>query len=54
MKKAALKYINKIEHVDDSEMEKILKDQSLLTKLKKGSKDAKTMKGRFQFPLIKD
>ena len=44
---ATLKYINEIEYVDDFEMKDILNDRPLLGKLKKGSKDAKKMRGRF-------
>jgi hypothetical protein len=44
---ATLKYINDIEYTDDFETKDILNDKALISKLKKGSKDAKSMRGRF-------
>ncbi len=44
---ATLKYINDIEYVDDFEMKDILNDKKLISNLKKGSKDAKLMRGSF-------
>lgn len=44
---ATLKYINEIELVDDFEMKEILEDKKLVSKLKKGSNDARAMRGRF-------
>jgi hypothetical protein len=44
---ATLKYINDIEFVEDFEMKDIVQDKKLLSKLNKGSKDAKNMRGRF-------
>jgi len=44
---ATLKYINEIELSDDFEMKDIFQNKKLLAKLKKGSKDAKNLRGRF-------
>ncbi|HPK56672.1 MAG TPA: CopG family transcriptional regulator [Spirochaetota bacterium] len=44
---ATLKYINDIEYTDDFEIKDILNDKELVSKLKKGSKDAKNLRGRF-------
>jgi hypothetical protein len=44
---ATLKYITDIEFADNFEMKDIFQDKKLLSKLKKGSKDAKNMRGRF-------
>ncbi len=44
---ATLKYINEIELSDDFEMKDIFQNKILLAKLKKGSKDAKNLRGRF-------
>lgn len=44
---ATLKYINDIEYADDFEMKDILNDRELISSLKKGSKDAKLMRGSF-------
>jgi hypothetical protein len=44
---ATLRYINDIEFADDFEMKDILTDSKLVSKLKKGSKDARAMRGRF-------
>ncbi|MBN1500177.1 MAG: CopG family transcriptional regulator [Spirochaetes bacterium] len=44
---ATLKYINDIEFADDFEMNDIVQDKKLLSKLNKGSKDAKNLRGRF-------
>ena len=44
---ATLKYINEIELSDDFEMKDIFQNKTLLAKLKKGSKDAKNLRGRF-------
>jgi len=44
---ATLKYIEKIDYVDDFEMENILNDKTLMNSLKRGSADAADRKGRF-------
>ena len=44
---ATLKYISEIEFTDEFETKDILENKSLITKLKKGSKDAKNKRGRF-------
>lgn len=44
---ATMKYINEIEFTDVFETKDILKDKQLISKLKKGSKDAKAKRGRF-------
>ena len=44
---ATLSYVDKMLFTDDSEMAEILTDDQLLTRLRKGSKDAKEKKGEF-------
>ncbi len=44
---AALRYMEQMEMADDFEMNEILSNENLLKKLKSGSKDAQSMRGRF-------
>ena len=44
---ATMKYINEIEFTDEFESKDIFEDKKLLSKLKKGSKDAQNKRGRF-------
>ena len=49
---ATLRYIENVELVDEFEMNAILEDETLIRKLKKGSKDAKNREGRFVWTAI--
>lgn len=44
---AALKYLEEIDFADDFEMQEIYENEDLVKRLKKGSDDAKNMRGRF-------
>ena len=44
---AALKNLSEQQFVDDAEMAEILADENLIARLRRGSKEAKTRKGRF-------
>lgn len=44
---AALNNVSAQQFVDDAEMAEILADENLVARLKRGSKEAKTRKGRF-------
>ncbi len=44
---AALTKIRELQFVDDVEMAEILANEDLLTRIKQGSKEAKTKRGRF-------
>ncbi len=44
---ATMRYIEEVEYADDFEMESILSDESLLKRMKQGTKDAKNGRGRF-------
>ena len=44
---AALKNVSEQQFVDDAEMAEILADENLIARLRRGSKEAKTRKGRF-------
>lgn len=44
---ATLRYIEQTELAEDIEMAEIMNNEKLLKKLKKGSSDAKKMRGRF-------
>jgi len=44
---ATLRYIEQHELIDDIEMSEIINNKELLTKLQKGSADARNMRGRF-------
>lgn len=44
---AALSNVSKQQFVDDAEMAEILADENLVARLRRGSKEAKTRKGRF-------
>jgi hypothetical protein len=44
---AALNKVSEQQFVDDAEMAEILADGNLIARLKRGSKEAKTRKGRF-------
>ena len=44
---AALKNVSEQQFVDDAEMAEILADENLVARLRRGSKEAKTRKGRF-------
>ena len=44
---AALNNVSEQQFVDDAEMAEILADENLIARLRRGSKEAKTRKGRF-------
>jgi uncharacterized protein (DUF1778 family) len=44
---AALNNVSAQQFVDDAEMAEILADENLVARLRRGSKEAKTRKGRF-------
>ena len=44
---AALNNVSEQQFVDDAEMAEILADENLVARLRRGSKEAKTRKGRF-------
>ena len=44
---AALNKVREQQFVDDAEMAAILADENLVARIKQGSKEAKTQKGRF-------